>query len=108
MKKVETTLKLVQTPPDMLIQRFKRMWPDGSGSDLQKILAMKGMKQGEQKSYISMLGRGDADVAPDNGTAPGSSLMSDGMHRVAGGMSGVMKQAGGMMEGAKDRMMGLK
>ena len=42
MSKVEMMLKLVQTPTDMLAQRFKVMWPDGKGQDLQKVLTMKG------------------------------------------------------------------
>jgi len=96
MKKVETTLKLVQTPNEMLIMRFKRMWPDGKGADLQKILMMKGVKQADQKPFISMLGRGEADV--DGAPAETARMVQEGASRIAGGMSS-------MMEGAKEKLM---
>ena len=34
-------LKLIGTPIEMLVERFKIMWPDGEGSDLQKIMTLK-------------------------------------------------------------------
>ena len=63
---------------------------------LQKILMMKGVKQADQKPFISMLGRGEADV--DGAPAETARMVQEGASRIAGGMSS-------MMEGAKEKLM---
>lgn len=58
--KVETLLKLVGTPTDALVERFKIMWPDGSEKDLARVCAVKGMKRAEIAFTLETFG---ADAA---------------------------------------------
>lgn len=53
---IETVLKLVGTPDDMLLDRFKIMWPDGQPTDLQMIMSLKGTKRPDQQAILEMLG----------------------------------------------------
>lgn len=53
---VEIVLKLVATPEEMLIERFKIMWPDGSSQDLQSIMALKDMKRQDQQRVLEAFG----------------------------------------------------
>ena len=43
--RIEVVLKLVGTPEDeaILVERFRIMWPEGQASDLEKIMALKGV-----------------------------------------------------------------
>lgn len=43
--RIEVVLKLVGTPEDeaMLVERFRIMWPEGKASDLERIMALKGV-----------------------------------------------------------------
>ncbi|RMX67122.1 hypothetical protein DD238_004879 [Peronospora effusa] len=54
--KVESVLKLIGTPNEMLVESFKIMWPDGTAEDLQSIMSMKGLKKSEQTGYLETLG----------------------------------------------------
>jgi hypothetical protein len=40
---------MVTIPTDMLVTSFKAMWPDGTASDLQRIMTIKGLKKSEQQ-----------------------------------------------------------
>ena len=60
--KVETLLKLVGTPTDALVERFKIMWPDGSEKDLARIAALKGMKRAEIAFTLETFGADAADA----------------------------------------------
>ncbi len=53
---VEVILKLVGTPDDMLLERFRVMWPDGQPADLQLLMALKGTKRADQQVLLEMLG----------------------------------------------------
>lgn len=53
---IEVILKLVGTPEDMLLERFKIMWPDGQASDLQMLMGLKGTKRNDQQALLEMLG----------------------------------------------------
>ena len=54
--RTEAALKLVGTPTDRLVQSFKMMWPDGTPTEFQRIMAVKGLKKSEQQSLLEMLG----------------------------------------------------
>lgn len=54
--RIETMLKLVGTPDDMLVENFKVQWPDGSSSELATIMSLKGMKRNEQVGFLEKLG----------------------------------------------------
>lgn len=53
---IEMILKLVGTPEDMLLERFRIMWPEGQPSDLQLLMALKGTKRNDQQVILEMLG----------------------------------------------------
>lgn len=53
---IEMILKLVGTPEDMLLERFRIMWPDGQPADLQLLMALKGTKRNDQQVILEMLG----------------------------------------------------
>ena len=55
-KRIKTTLKLVGTPIDLLIDVFKVQWPGGSALDLQTVMALKGMKRTDQAVMLEKFG----------------------------------------------------
>lgn len=55
-QKVESVLKLIGTPNEMLVESFKIMWPEGNADDFQSIMNMKGLKKSEQLVYLETLG----------------------------------------------------
>ncbi|CAI5729954.1 unnamed protein product [Hyaloperonospora brassicae] len=54
--KVESVLKLIGTPREMLVESFKIMWPDGTAEDFRSIMNMKGLKKSEQAVFLETLG----------------------------------------------------
>ncbi|KAJ0409715.1 hypothetical protein ATCC90586_003223 [Pythium insidiosum] len=54
--KVESVLKLIGTPNEMLVESFKIMWPDGNAEDFQNIMNVKGIKKSEQGAFLDTLG----------------------------------------------------
>lgn len=53
---IEVILKLIATPEDMLVERFRMMWPDGEAKDLQAIMGLKGMRKADQQAILDALG----------------------------------------------------
>lgn len=53
---IETVLKLVGTPEEMLVERFRIMWPEGQASDLQSIMTLKGIKKQDQQPILQATG----------------------------------------------------
>lgn len=51
---IETNLKLLTTPDDILIERFKILWPDGKPADLQRLLALKGTTKKTNENMLGM------------------------------------------------------
>jgi len=49
-------LKLISTPEDVLVERFKVLWPEGTSQELQMILALKGTKRNDQQVLIDLWG----------------------------------------------------
>lgn len=49
---VEIVLKLIGTPVEMLLERFKIMWPEGTPSDLQVIMTLQGIRKQDQQPYL--------------------------------------------------------
>lgn len=54
--KIETLLKLVGTPNELLIDNFKVQWAGGSTLDLQLVMSLKGMKRNEQAVMLEKFG----------------------------------------------------
>ena len=54
---IEVILKLIGTPEDMLLERFKIMWTEGGAADLQAVLSLQGVKKQEQQGYLEQFGR---------------------------------------------------
>ena len=69
--RIETLLKLIGTPSDLLIDVFKVQWNSGSAYDLQIIMNLKGMKRNEQASMLEKFGVDP--VTAYKGAAAGSS-----------------------------------
>jgi len=49
---IEMILKLLGTPEEMLVDRFKAVWPEGSPNDLLTLMSIKGMKKPEQQTLL--------------------------------------------------------
>ena len=54
--RIETLLKLVGTPADLLIDVFKVQWVGGSALDLQTVMSLKGMKRTDQAVILEKFG----------------------------------------------------
>ena len=54
--RIETLLKLVGTPNDLLIDNFKVQWANGTQADLQSVLVLKGLKRNEQTAMLEKFG----------------------------------------------------
>ena len=55
-QRIEILLKLVGTPPELLIDVFKVQWENGSALDLQTVMNLKGMKRNEQAAMLERFG----------------------------------------------------
>jgi len=54
--KIETLLKLVGTPTDMLIENFKMQWVGGTTADLTTVMTLKQIKRPEQVALLEKFG----------------------------------------------------
>ena len=54
--RIETMLKLIGTPTEMLVDNFKVQWPAGSALDLQIVMSLKGLKRNEQSQLLEKFG----------------------------------------------------
>lgn len=54
--RMETILKLVGTPMDLLIENFKVQWPGGTSADFVIVMNLKGMKRPEQATMLEKFG----------------------------------------------------
>lgn len=54
--RMETILKLVGTPLELLIDNFKVQWPGGTSSDFAIVMSLKGMKRPEQAAMLEKFG----------------------------------------------------
>jgi len=54
--RMETILKLVGTPNDLLIENFKVQWSGGTTTDMQVVMNLKGMKRNEQVVMLEKFG----------------------------------------------------
>jgi vacuolar protein sorting-associated protein 53 len=54
--RIETLLKLVGTPLDLLIDNFRVQWVGGSALDLQVVLSLQGLKRPEQAKMLEQFG----------------------------------------------------
>jgi len=53
---IETLLKLVGTPSNLLLDVFKVQWHEGTASDLQTVMTLKGMKRNDQAAMLEKFG----------------------------------------------------
>ena len=65
--KVEMLLKLVGTPTDMLVERFKIMWPDGTADDLATVMSLKDIRKAEFNHLLETFG-GPRATKPNDAT----------------------------------------
>jgi hypothetical protein len=55
-QQIETLLKLVGTPSNLLLDVFKVQWHDGTAADLQTVMTLKGMKRNDQAAMLEKFG----------------------------------------------------
>jgi len=60
---IEVVLKLLGTPEELLVERFKSMWPEGNSNDLMGLMEKRGMKRPEQQGLLEVLKLRGGDVA---------------------------------------------
>jgi hypothetical protein len=53
---IEIILKLIGTPEEFLVDRFKIMWPEGTANDLQMIMSLSGVSRVHQQQYLESFG----------------------------------------------------
>ena len=80
---IEMVLKLIATPEEMLLERFKIMWSDGKLADLQGIMNLKDMKRADQQKYLEAFG-GSVNNSIASGT---SSSMNISLASLTQGLS---------------------
>jgi vacuolar protein sorting-associated protein 53 len=51
---VETVIKLIGTAEEVLVERLRMMWPEGTSADLTKIMNIKNMRRGDQQKLLKM------------------------------------------------------
>ena len=54
---IEVILKLIGTPGDMLLERFKIMWVEGTPADLVAIMTLQGIKKQDQQLFLEQFGQ---------------------------------------------------
>ena len=67
---VERLLKLVGTPDDMLVERFKIMWPDGTADDLAAVMALKDVKKADRDHLMGTFGAAPGAEAAKRAKTP--------------------------------------
>lgn len=72
---LEMVLKLVSTPEDVLVEKFRVLWPEGQPADLQMLMSMKGMKKQDQQSFLESLGL-SMGAGSNSSSSSGSSAFS--------------------------------
>ena len=68
---IEVILKLLGLPDDILVDRFRAMWTDGTAADLQIVLSLRGLKRPDhQQPYMdafSAIGQPSVSVGLSGG-----------------------------------------
>jgi hypothetical protein len=67
---IETVLKLVGTPPEVLVERFRIMWPEGRLEDLGAVMTLKGMRRQDQQALMDAQAALLAPLAQMTASAP--------------------------------------
>lgn len=83
---IEMMLKLVGTPEEMLVERFRMLWPDGQMADLQMLMALKGTKRNDQQVILEMFGL--SKTSNKNAHQPSGGNGAAGNGGAAGGAAG--------------------
>lgn len=88
---IEMILKLIGTPEDMLLERFRIMWPEGQSADLQMIMALKATKKNDQQIILEMFGLSTAKVVGAGKIVAGTATTGP----IVPGASGALAAAAG-------------
>jgi len=76
--RIETLLKLVGTPNDLLIENFKVQWAGGTALELQIVMNLKGIKRADQASMLEKFGVDPANALKGAASGvTGASLVSE-------------------------------
>lgn len=70
---IEIILKLLGTPEELLLERFKIMWPDGQSSDLASLMEKKGMNRSQQQMALDAFKGVDSNAPSRSSNASNSS-----------------------------------
>ncbi|GAQ83207.1 vacuolar protein sorting-associated protein 53 [Klebsormidium nitens] len=72
--RAEALLKVILAPVEAVADTFRALLADGSASDFQKVLDLKGLKKNEQQPLLDQFNRrvGSSSPAPSTATAPPS------------------------------------
>lgn len=102
--KIEMVLKLVGTPTEMLVERFKIMWPDGTRNDLTSVCNLKGLKKADHQHLLDTLyGAGGVPAYDDvAGEDDSTTNRSKSQEPLSGFMSNFSSAAGGAASSAGD------
>lgn len=75
---IETILKLVGTPNELLIENFKVQCSQGTAADLQTVMSLKGMKRNEQVAMLEKFGMDPASAVKGvTAGLSGAAIMSE-------------------------------
>lgn len=101
MGKIEMVLKLIGTPDNMLVERFRIMWPDGTSQDLTAVMTLKGMRRADQMVVLETLGLDTTGAGGDIGMpSVGFSGTGTGGMSSSASMPAPMKEVGKMLQPA--------
>ena len=67
---IEIVLKLIATPEEMLVERFRIMWPEGQLQDLQAVMALRDMKRADQQRHLEVFGLSSSPRSGSSGVSP--------------------------------------
>jgi hypothetical protein len=87
---IEIVLKLIGTPEEFLVDRFRIMWPEGSANDLQMIMSLSGVSRVHQQQYLESFGVSHASPGGGGGGGAGAGAGSS----INGGISAATTGAG--------------
>jgi hypothetical protein len=94
---IEMILKLVGTPEDLLLERFRIMWPEGQPSDLQMLMSLKSTRKNDQQVILEMFGlsvSGAAKAKWSSGTGGSNTSGATASSGIGGASSSMSTIAG--------------
>jgi len=89
-------LKLVGTPEEMLLERFQMLYNNGTASDLQAIMSLKGMRKNEQTQLLEAFGLAEASRQQAASASSTSATKNSQKQGIPGGNNSYAPSASGM------------